>query len=819
MNFTHLHVHSHYSLLDGMAKIKEIVDQCVATGMNSVAITDHGNMYGIKELLDYCNKVNAKRETPFKPIVGVEAYCARRGRHSMSAEEEITPEGRKRILDRGGWHLILLAKNKVGYHNLCRLVSESNQEDAFYFVPRIDRELLERYHEGLICCSACIGGELPQKILAGLQTGDFSEARNTLRWFKDIFGKDYYIELQRHPTNRPGSNRRTFELQSLINPVLIDLAHENDVKLICSNDCHYVRKEDADAQDVLLCINTNHFVDDKERLHYTKQEWLKSPEEMASLFCDLPEALSNTQEIVDKVELYYIDCKPLLPQFDVPGTFESVDAYLRHLTMQGAIQRYGQQMLDTCPAIQQRIDFELDTISKADISSYFLIFWDCVRAAREKNILFGPGRSSASGSIVNYCLQITDIDPLEYGLLFERFFNPQRIALPDIDLDVEEEGWQNIIDYLTSKYGKSNVARVVTFDKMTRRRALSKVGRVLHVHELDIKLIKDLLTPLDYSLPYSIEEEKEILSQFEEELSTPKPIIHKLLKYTRLMDGAVLNIGVAPAALVLCSENVSDLVPLSLFEKPNHQLIPVTSYFSGIIESVGFVKIDILGLIVLSCIRNWLLLMNNTYGIDHKLADVPIPKDDPDTFFIFQNGDTDGIFQFGSAGMKRYLMDLNPNEFSELVALNAMYRPGPMCFIPSYIRRKHGEEPITYELPCMEKYLKESFGLTIYQEQIMQLAQEIANFTPFESDELRRALCANRVSELQFTLHDKFIEGGRKNGYDEVALENIWQHWTKYGMYTFNKSHAVSYTWLAFQTAYIKSHFPDLFKIAFKQIC
>lgn len=507
MNFTHLHVHSHYSLLDGMAKIKEIVDQCVATGMNSVAITDHGNMYGIKELLDYCNKVNAKRETPFKPIVGVEVYCARRGCHSMSAEEKITPEGCKRILDRGGWHLILLAKNKVGYHNLCRLVSESNQEDAFYFVPRIDRELLERYHEGLICCSACIGGELPQKILAGLQTGDFSEARNTLRWFKDLFGKDYYIELQRHPTNRPGSNRRTFELQSLINPVLIDLAHENDVKLICSNDCHYVRKEDADAQDVLLCINTNHFVDDKERLHYTKQEWLKSPEEMASLFCDLPEALSNTQEIVDKVELYDIDCKPLLPQFDVPGTFESVDAYLRHLTMQGAIQRYGQQMLDTCPAIQQRIDFELDTISKADISSYFLIFWDCVCAAREKNILFGPGRSSASGSIVNYCLQITDIDPLEYGLLFERFFNPQRIALPDIDLDVEEEGWQNIIDYLTSKYGKSNVARVVTFDKMTRRRALSKVGRVLHVHELDIKLIKDLLTPLDYSLPYSIEEE------------------------------------------------------------------------------------------------------------------------------------------------------------------------------------------------------------------------------------------------------------------------------------------------------------------------
>ena len=478
MNFTHLHVHSHYSLLDGMSKVPEIVDKCLATGMPAVALTDHGNMYGIKELLDYCKGINKKRKEeglePFKPIVGVEAYCARRGRLSKCDDKAVNAEGRTYVIDRSGWHLILLAKNMTGYHNLCRLVSAGFMSDAFYHTPRIDHELLEQWHEGIICSSACLAGELPQKVLEGLQSGDLSEAEQTIQWFKGIFGEDYYIELQRHETQKPNADVEVYERQKQINPVLVELARKYDVKIIATNDSHFVNEEDAEAHDRLICLSTNHFVNDVNRMHYTKQEWLKTPEEMAEIFSDLPEALANTQEIVDKVEIYDIDCDPIMPKFDIPESFGTEDqygsrleleaAYLRHLTMEGALKRYGKERLETDEVLKERIEFELNTINSMGFPGYFLIVMDFIRAAREElDVSVGPGRGSAAGSVVAYCLRITDLDPLKYDLLFERFLNPDRISLPDIDTDFEDCGRGKVLDYVSRKYGDTHVAHIVTY--------------------------------------------------------------------------------------------------------------------------------------------------------------------------------------------------------------------------------------------------------------------------------------------------------------------------------------------------------------------
>ena len=447
MSFTHLHVHSHYSLLDGLSKVEEIVDKCIASGMQSVALTDHGNMYGIKELLDYC-----KGKEGFKPIVGVEAYCARRGRHSMKDDKAVNGEGKTYSIDRSGWHLILLAKNMEGYHNLCRIVSHGYMSDAFYHTPRIDKELLERWHEGIICCSACLGGELPQKILEGIaKDGDFTEAEETVKWFKNLFGEDYYIEIQRHETQKAGADVEVYERQKQVNPILIDLAHKYGIKIIATNDAHFVNEEDAEAHDRLICLSTNHFVNDVNRMHYTKQEWLKTPEEMAAIFADIPEALENTQEIVDKVEIYDIDHGAIMPKFDIPASFGKEEdypdrlafesAYLRYLTMEGAKVRYGEERLANDEELKERIEFELNTIIKMGFPGYFLIVMDFIRAAREElDVSVGPGRGSAAGSVVAYCLKITDLDPLEYDLLFERFLNPDRISLPDIDTDFEDCG-------------------------------------------------------------------------------------------------------------------------------------------------------------------------------------------------------------------------------------------------------------------------------------------------------------------------------------------------------------------------------------------
>ncbi len=779
MNFTHLHVHSHYSLVDGMARVRDIVDKCIATGMNAVALTDHGNMCGIKELLDYCKLINEERKMSgkklFIPIVGLEAYCARRGRHFMSDE-----------IDRGGWHIILLAKNKIGYRNLCRLVWESNKEDAYYIVPRIDHELLEQYHEGLICCSACIGGELPQKVLAGIESGDLSEARKTVEWFKNLFGDDYYIELQRHETRRPGANRETFKLQSMINPVLIDLAYEYGVKIICSNDSHFLNKDEADAQDCWMCIRTNKTVDDKDRIRFSKQEWLKTPEEMAEIFSDLPEAHANTQEIVDKIELYDIEHAPIFPKLEISS---SPQEYLRQQVLQGGKERYGEEFVHS-HAFTQRAETELNALcAKEDTIYYLLIVADLVNAARNMNIMVGPGRSSAAGSLVLYCLKITNIDPLKYGLLFERFYTDNE-ALPDIDIDVEDGERENLIDYLSQKYGESHVAQICNW-RCTKGDSwkLIHIGRALQIPEERINVL--------------MKDDHQILETNE----------RKAIKYLQQLTGIGIDVSYT-CGVAICGEEFPNLLPLCNVKDINSEDARsiVTGYGFKALEDIGVVRLDILGLYALTTINECLRKIKQVHGIELNLN--AIPMDDKETLQIFQEGQTAGIFQFESRGVQNVLRELHPDNFEELVAVNTMYRPGPETYIQPFINRKRGIEPISYELPVMEKFLKETKGFFLYQEQLMKMCQEVAGFTPKESDQFRKDSGRLGKSPLTDIWKRKFIDGGIANGYDEKALKNIWMKWEKSRLYAYNKSHVLCYTWLAYQMAYLKAHYLDEFILA-----
>lgn len=734
MNFTHLHVHSNYSTFDGLAKVVDIVDKCIATGMNAVAITDHGNMRGAKKLLDYCKLINEERSLsgtkPFVPIVGVEAYCARRGRHSMSE-----------TIDRGGWHVILLAKNKIGYHNLCCLVSESNQEDAFFVVPRIDHELLEQYHEGIICCSACIGGELPQKVLAGLQSGDMSEARKTLEWYKNLFGDDYYIEIQRHETRRKGANRQTFKLQSAINPVLIDLAHEYGVKIICSNDCHFINKDDADAQDLLMCRQSNKKVEDKDRIRYSKQEWIKSPQEMEAIFSDLPEALANTQEIVEKVELYDIDHAPILPKLDLPV---SPSEYLHQQVLQGGIERYGTAFVQS-PAFTQRVETELEALcSKKETVSYLLVLADLVNAAHKMDIMVGPGRSSAAGSLVLYCLGITDIDPLKYGLLFERFYDCNKI-LPNIDIDFEDCERGRLLEYLIQKYGEKHISRIFMYN----------------IHD-----------------------------------SIREPSLHSF-------------------SIALCGEELRNVLPLSsVVDKRTNKRVFITDYYHYDLESVGVVKLDNLGLTVLTMIKRCLNNIKQAHGIDLDINTIPL--NDERTFRLFQEGRTIGVFQFEAEDMRKHLQNHAPQSFDELMALNALFRPLTMENLQHYIARKKGIEPTTFVHPVVEDILKETRGIIVYQEQVMLLFQRLANFTPEESDKLRRTF--GKISPVVEELKRKFIRQGLQNGYDELVLSLVWDDLKKSALNAFVKAHTACYTWLAYQVAYLKAHYPLEFLDAYATI-
>ena len=847
MPFTHLHVHSHYSLLDGLSKVEEIVDKCIATGMNAVALTDHGNMYGIKDLLDYCKKINKARKAdaqaagteynPFKPIVGSEVYCARRSRHSMKDDKAVNGEGRTYVIDRSGWHLILLAKNMVGYHNLCRLVSHGFMSDAFYHTPRIDKQLLERWHEGIICCSACLGGELPQKILDGISKGgDFTEAEETVKWFKNLFGDDYYIELQRHETQKPGGDQEVYERQKQVNPILIDLARKYDIKIICTNDAHFVNEEDAEAHDRLICLSTNHFVNDINRMHYTKQEWLKTPEEMESIFSDLPEALANTREIADKVEIYDIDHGPIMPKFDIPASFGKEEdypdrlafesAYLRHLTMEGALQRYGKERLETDEVLKERIEFELNTIISMGFPGYFLIVMDFIRAAREElDVSVGPGRGSAAGSVVAYCLKITDLDPLKYDLLFERFLNPDRISLPDIDTDFEDCGRGKVLDYVSRKYGETHVAHIVTYGKMATKSALADVGRVQQVPLSFVNELKGYVPERDFpdsvlkTLPPGAKKPKVNLKncyKFVEELKqayeTGDPNTRSMLEYAARLEGTIRQVGVHACGVIIGADDLTNFAPLSSVEDKNSKKrVLVTEYDGHVVESVGLIKMDFLGLITLTIIKECLRNIKKAHGVDIDIDHIPI--DDELTYKLFQEGRTVAVFQFESAGMQKYLRELKPTVIGDLIAMNALYRPGPMDYIPQFIKRKQGIEPVSYDIPVMEKYLKDTYGVTVYQEQVMLLSRLLANFTRGESDKLRKAMGKKQMDVLA-SLQDKFMEGGKANGHDPKILTKIWEDWKKFASYAFNKSHAACYSWVAYQTGYLKAHYPAEFMAA-----
>ena len=808
--------------------------------MNSVALTDHGNMYGIKDLLDYCKKINKARKEdglePFKPIVGCEAYCARRGRLSKKEDKAVNAEGRTYVIDRSGWHLILLAKNMEGYHNLCRLVSHGYMSDAFYHTPRIDKELLEKWHEGIICSSACLGGELPQKVLDGLAKNDFSEAEETIQWFKNLFGEDYYIELQRHETQKPGGDQEVYERQKQVNPVLIELARKHGVKIIASNDSHFVNEEDAEAHDRLICLSTNHYVNDINRMHYTKQEWLKTPEEMEAIFSDIPEAITNTQEIADKVEIYNIDHDPIMPKFDIPASFGKEEdypdrlafeaAYLRHLTMEGALERYGKERLETDEVLKERIEFELNTIISMGFPGYFLIVMDFIRAAREElDVSVGPGRGSAAGSVVAYCLKITDLDPLKYDLLFERFLNPDRISLPDIDTDFEDCGRGKVLDYVSRKYGETHVAHIVTYGKMATKSALADVGRVQQVPLAFVNELKGYVPDRDFpdtvlkSLPPGAKKPKvnlkncyKYIDELKREYETGDPNTRSMLEYAARLEGTIRQVGVHACGVIIGADDLTNFAPLSSVEDKNSKKrVLVTEYDGHVVESVGLIKMDFLGLITLTIIKECLRNVKKARGIDIDIDHIPI--DDELTYKLFQEGRTVAVFQFESAGMQKYLRELQPTVIGDLIAMNALYRPGPMDYIPQFIKRKQGIEPVTYDIPVMEKYLKDTYGVTVYQEQVMLLSRLLANFTRGESDKLRKAMGKKQMDVLA-SLQDKFMSGGKANGHDEKVLTKIWEDWKKFASYAFNKSHAACYSWVAYQTGYLKAHYPAEFMAA-----
>ena len=856
-DFIHLHVHTYYSILDGQSSIKRLVDKAIGNGMRGMAITDHGDMFGIKEFHDYVGGINKGRkkegQPPFVPIFGCEMYVSRHGSKSLRRGKE----------DQSGYHLIVLAKNYKGYKNLIKLVSRS-WVDGYYMRPRTDREDLEQFHDGLIVCSACIAGEVPKKIL----NGDIAGAREAIEWYHRVFGDDYYLELQRHEVKDPSirANRETFPLQQKANKVLIELAHEYGIKLVCSNDAHFVDQENAEAHDHLLCLSTGKDLDDPTRMLYSKQEWFKTREEMNEVFSDVPEALSNTCEILDKIEIYSIDHDPIMPFFPIPESFGTEEEwrrkfteeqlfqeftsdengenqlpqeegekkikklggydklyrikfeadYLAELAYAGARKRYG----DPIPKdVDDRVRFELHIMKTMGFPGYFLIVQDFINSARDElGVMVGPGRGSAAGSVVAYCLGITKIDPLKYDLLFERFLNPDRISLPDIDTDFDDDGRGKVLKWVEDKYGHENCAHIITYATMATKNSLKDVARVekvpIAVSNALCKAIPDRLPDVDGKTPkMNLVNAIKAVPELRDAEASNDPALRNTIKYARMLEGTVRGTGIHACGFIICRDPISDWVPVSTADDPDFkdQKTNCTQYDGHVIESTGLIKMDFLGLKTLSEMKEACAVIKQTRGIDVDLDTIPI--DDPKTYELYQQGRTIGTFQFESAGMQKYLRELKPTVFEDLIAMNALYRPGPMGYIPQFIRRKHGEEPITYDIPVMEKYLKDTYGITVYQEQVMLLSRLLADFTRGESDALRKAM-GKKKKDIVDAMKPKFIEGGKKNGHDPKVLEKIWSDWEAFASYAFNKSHAACYSWVAFQTAYLKANYPAEFMAA-----
>ena len=850
-DFIHLHVHTYYSILDGQSPVEKLVDKAVANGMRGMAITDHGNMFGVKELYNYCNKINGKLKEqgkePFKPIFGCEMYVARR-----TKADRVKEKG-----DAGGYHLIVLAKNYHGYKNLIKLVSRA-WVDGFYSKPRTDRADLEKYHEDLIVCSACIAGEVPAKILKG----DIPGAREAIEWYKSIFGDDYYLELQRHEVKDPNqrANRETFPLQQRANKEILKLAKEYGIKVVCTNDCHFVDQENAEAHDHLLCLSTGKELNDPTRMLYSKQEWFKTREEMNEIFADVPEALSNTLEILDKVETYSIDHSPIMPFFPIPEEFGTEEEtrkrispeelfrefttdengneimsheeaekkikklggldklyrikfeadYLAKLAYDGAKRLYGEPLTDE---VYERIKFELHIMKTMGFPGYFLIVQDFINSAEDElGVMVGPGRGSAAGSVVAYCLGITKIDPIKYDLLFERFLNPDRISLPDIDTDFDDDGRGKVLEWVEDKYGHDKVAHIITYGTMATKNSIKDVARVEKL-PLDIsnRLCKAIPDKLPDGLKMNLTNAIKCVPELRDAEASANPQMANTIKYAKMLEGTVRGTGIHACGTIICRDAISDWVPVSTAEDksdPGHKLL-ATQYDGHVIEETGLIKMDFLGLSTLSIMKETVENIRLTHdGFTLDLDTIPI--DDELTYKLYQEGRTIGTFQFESAGMQKYLRELRPTVFEDLIAMNALYRPGPMDYIPSFIARKNGKEPITYDIPCMEKYLKDTYGITVYQEQVMLLSRQLADFTRGESDALRKAM-GKKKKAIVDAMKPKFIEGGKKNGHDPKVLEKIWGDWEKFASYAFNKSHATCYSWVAYQTAYLKAHYPAEF--------
>ena len=842
MSFVHLHVHSQYSLLDGKASIPELVDKAIADGMKGLALTDHGNMFGIKEFFNYVKKKNSGKSDSekFKPILGCEMYVAK---DKMTDRKEKSDNG---------YHLIVLAKNAKGYHNLIKLVSKA-WTDGFYYHPRTDRYELEKYKEGLIICSACLGGEIPQLIIHDNIEG----AENRVKWFKDTFGDDYYLELQRHETYKENANREVYQEQQRVNAVLLNLAKKYNIKCVATNDVHFTFEDDAEAHDRLICVSTQKRFDEQ-RLHYTKQEWLKSPQEMEEIFKDIPEVLLNTEEILNKVEFYSIDHGPIMPEFEIPvefgteteyrkkfteedlfneftrdengneiltreeaekkiktlGGYEKLYRikleadYLSKLTWEGAKRLYGDPLP---PEVEERIRFELHIMKTMGFPGYFLIVQDFINVARkELGVSVGPGRGSAAGSAAAYCLGITQIDPIKYDLLFERFLNPDRISLPDIDVDFDDDGRYAVLDYVTKKYGEEKVAHIITYQTMATKMAIKDVAKVLSL-PLDesnrlARLVPDRLPDVNgKSVKVNFKNCLAYCKEFEQETHNDNPTVREVMKYAAQLEGNVRGTGIHACGVIIGRDDITDWVPISMATDADGSKVISTQYEGSVIEETGLIKMDFLGLKTLSIIKEALANIKNTHGIDLDIENIPL--DDPETFQLYCEGRTTSTFQFESVGMQTSLRELKPSKFEDLIAMNALYRPGPMDYIPSFVKRKHGEEPITYDIPIMEKYLHETYGITVYQEQVMLLSRLIANFTRGESDMLRKAMGKKQIDKM-LLLKEKFMREGQKNGHKEEVLEKIWADWEKFASYAFNKSHATCYTWVAYQTAYLKAHYP-----------
>ena len=846
-DYVHLHVHTYYSVLDGQSKVTRLVDKAIADGMKGMAITDHGVMFGIKEFADYCAKVNKGRkekgEEPFKPIFGCEMYVARRTMHDKE----------KSMHDNSGYHLIVLAKNYTGYKNLIKLVSNA-WVDGYYYRPRTDREQLEKYHEGLIVCTACIAGEVPNKIIHD----DIEGAREACEWYHRVFGDDFYLELQRHEVKDPSivANREAYPLQQKANKVLMKFAKEYGIKLICTNDCHFEDKETAEAHDHLLCISTNEDLDDPKRMRYSKQEWFKTRAEMNDIFSDIPEAMTNTLDILDKVEIYDINHGPIMPFFPIPEDFGTEEEwrkkfteedlykefttdengenplspkegqkvidrlggyekmyrikfeadYLAKLAYDGAKKLYGDPLSDE---VKNHIRFELHVMKTMGFPGYFLIVQDFINAARQQlDVMVGPGRGSAAGSVVAYCLGITQIDPLKYDLLFERFLNPDRVNLPDIDTDFDDDGRGRVLQWVMDKYGHENCAHIITYSTMATKNSIKDVARV---EKLPLNVSNALCKAIPERLPdgmkMNLTNAIKCTPQLQDAEVSEDIRERNTIKYAKMLEGTVRGTGIHACGFIICRNPIDEWVPISTADDPDfpEKKVPVTQYDGHVIESTGLIKMDFLGLKTLSELKEACKVVKQTRGEIIDLEKIPI--DDELTYQLYQRGQTIGTFQFESAGMQKYLRELHPTVFEDLIAMNALYRPGPMDYIPDFIKRKHDPSLVKYDIPCMEKYLKDTYGITVYQEQVMLLSRQLANFTRGESDALRKAM-GKKMKAIVDKMKPKFIKQGQENGHDPQILEKIWSDWEKFASYAFNKSHATCYSWVAYQTAYMKAHYP-----------